>query len=46
MTADAYKTTIAGMQQEIHNLQIRVKELSEERDALKSAYEKELSKNK
>lgn len=46
MTADAYKLTIAEMQKEIHNLQVRVAELVEERDALKSAYEKELSENK
>ena len=42
MTVDnAYKLTIAEMQKEIHNLQVRVAELIEERDALKQ----KLSKN-
>lgn len=32
---DAYKATIAGMQAEIHNLQLRIKQLSEENIELK-----------
>ena len=43
-SADAYKTTIAGMQQEIHNLQIRVKQLSEENIELKEQIKQNNSK--
>ena len=32
---DAYKATIAGMQAEIHNLQLRIKQLTEENIELK-----------
>ena len=31
---DAYKATIAGMQAEIHNLQLRIKQLSDENNKL------------
>jgi len=41
---DAYKVTIAGMQAEIHNLQLRIKQLSEENIELKQQIKENNSK--
>tara|TARA_Y100001972_G_scaffold95076_1_gene117061 strand:+ start:659 stop:796 length:138 start_codon:yes stop_codon:yes gene_type:complete len=41
---DAYKATIAGMQAEIHNLQLRIKQLSEENNELKQQIKENNSK--
>jgi len=41
---DAYKATIAGMQAEIHNLQLRIKQLSEENIELKQQIKENNSK--